>query len=48
MFTKKGRKNILETQKSLKQLLTSLHMPGLNDHSIDFDSARVIDKGISV
>ena len=43
---KQGRNSILETQKPLKKLLTSLH--SLNDHSIEFDSARVIDKGISV
>ena len=42
---KQGRKNILETQKPLKKVLTSPHNAWLNDHSIDFDSARVIDKG---
>ena len=42
---KQGRKNILETQKPLKKVLTSPHTPGLKDPSIDFNSARVIDKG---
>jgi len=42
---KQGRKNILETQKPLKKSSNIASHTWLHDHSIDFDNARVIDKG---